>query len=54
MGSCGPSSLPKVGLTPPHPPHPPQWRLEHVEPIVDVRLRTLAEHCRHRGAGAHR
>ncbi|KAH0503810.1 Glyoxylate reductase/hydroxypyruvate reductase [Microtus ochrogaster] len=31
-----------------------EWRLEHVEPIVDVRLRTLAEHCRHRGAGAHR
>lgn len=52
MGSCGPSSLPKVGLTPFFP--TPQWRLEHVEPIVDVRLRTLAEHCGHRGAGAHR
>ncbi|CAO2580633.1 Glyoxylate reductase/hydroxypyruvate reductase [Lemmus lemmus] len=31
-----------------------EWRLEHMEPIVDVWLRTLAEHCRHRGAGAHR
>lgn len=51
MGSCGPSSLPKVGLTPLS---PPQWRLEHVEPIVDVRLRTLTEHCRHLGAGAYR